>query len=48
MYPNPWATSVQPPAAAKPTVNSYENNTQTYPYYATPNPMQNVIVSNEI
>jgi len=46
MYPSPWTTSVPPPAATKPTtVNSYENNMQSYPFYGA-NPMQNISVSN--
>lgn len=45
MFPNPWATSMPPPAVTKPIINSYENNTQTYPFYAAANPLQNIPVS---
>jgi len=55
MFPNPWVTSVPPPIIAKPIGNSYENNTQqqqqqqpqqqAYPFYAAPNPLQNMAVS---
>lgn len=45
MYPSPWTTSVPPPAATKPIVNSYENNMQSYPFYGA-NTMQNISVSN--
>jgi len=45
MYPTPWTTSVPPPAAPKPIVNSYENNMQSYPFYGA-NTMQNISVSN--
>ncbi|XP_060860603.1 probable cyclin-dependent serine/threonine-protein kinase DDB_G0292550 isoform X2 [Metopolophium dirhodum] len=41
MYPSPWTTSVPPPAATKPIVNSYENNMQSYPFYGA-NTMQNI------
>jgi len=45
MYPSPWTTSVPPPAATKPIINSYENNMQSYPFYGA-NTMQNIPVSN--
>lgn len=45
MFPNPWATSVPPPVVTKTMGNNYENNTQTYPFYATPNTLQNMPVS---
>lgn len=44
MYPNPWSSSVPPPAP-KPIANNYENNTQPYPFYNNANAMQNITVS---
>jgi len=46
MYPNPWATSVPPPAT-KPAANNYENNTQSYPFYAAQNVLQNISQMNQ-
>lgn len=46
MYPNPWGTAVPAPVVTKPMGNnSYENNTPTYPFYATPNALPNIPVS---
>ncbi|XP_022180769.1 uncharacterized protein LOC111040974 isoform X2 [Myzus persicae] len=44
MYPTPWTTSVPPPAAPKPIVNSYENNMQSFPFYGA-NTMQNISIN---
>ncbi|XP_025203854.1 YLP motif-containing protein 1-like isoform X2 [Melanaphis sacchari] len=47
MYPTPWTTSVPPPTATKPIVNSYENNVQSYPFYST-NTMQNISINQSL
>jgi len=44
MFPNPWANSAPPPVA-KPLVNNYENNAQSYPFYNNVNAMQNITIS---
>lgn len=42
MFPNPWVTSIPQSVTTKPMINNYENNTQPYPFYTTPNAMPNM------
>uniref|UniRef100_A0A2S2PV52 YLP motif-containing protein 1 n=1 Tax=Sipha flava TaxID=143950 RepID=A0A2S2PV52_9HEMI len=47
MFPNPWATSVPPPAP-KSMVNSFENNAPHFPFYVTQNPVQNISMAQSL